>query len=142
LKKEKQVITVVLAISSDKVREGIQLLLEMEPDISIIGKADNGITAVNIVRMLQPNVLIMELMIGKVKDVKLIEQTGKLSPVTSVVVFSLYNAMAYVKEVLQAGAKGYVLKESLSNELIDAIRHVVAGNRYLSPSLSDADNER
>ena len=124
-------------MSSQKVMNGIQLLLEMEPDISIIGTATNGIEAVNIVRRLHPCILIMELMISQVRDIKLIRQTIKLSPETNIIVFSLYDAVAYVKEVFRAGAKGYVLKESQSYELTYAIRKVVTGQRYISPPLSD-----
>jgi two-component system response regulator NreC len=90
--------------------------------------------------MLHPDVLIMELMIGQMKDAKLIKQTVKLSPVTSVVIFSLYNALSYVKEVFHAGAKAYVLKESTSDELIHAIHKVVEGHRYVSKSVEGAGN--
>ena len=140
MKKEKHVITVVLAISSDKVREGIQLLLEMEPDISIVGNATNGIEAIDLVQMLRPNILIMELMIGQVGDIKIIKQTTKFSPNTNIIVFSLYDALAYVREVFHAGAKAYVLKESKSYELMSAIRKVADGQRYISPSLSDINS--
>ncbi|MEJ2738324.1 MAG: response regulator transcription factor [Dehalococcoidia bacterium] len=137
MKHEEQIITIVLAISSSKVMDGIQLLLEMEPDISIIGKATNGIEAMNIVQMIHPQVLIMELMIGQIRDIELIKQTIKLSPETNIIIFSLYDAASYMKEVFQAGAKAYVLKESQSYELTYAVRKVVAGQRYVSPPLSD-----
>jgi DNA-binding NarL/FixJ family response regulator len=137
LKNKEQIITVALAISSSKVMDGIQSLLEMEPDISIVGKATNGIEAKNIVKTLHPSVLIMELMIGQVRDVEFIKQTTKLSPETNIVVFSLYDALAYVKEVLSAGVKAYVLKASQSYELTHAIRKVITGQRYISPPLSD-----
>ena len=137
---KKQIITVVLAISNSNVGRGIQLLLETEPDISITGKATNGIEALRIVQMLHPEVMIMELMIGDIKDIALIKQTLRVSPDTGIIVFSLFNAVPYIKEVFQAGAKAYVLKESRSYELIHAIRHVIAGNIYLSPSLSDISN--
>jgi DNA-binding NarL/FixJ family response regulator len=140
LKNDKEIITIVLAISSGKVRQGIQLLLKMEPDISVVGEATNGIEAMSIVQMLHPDVLIMELMIGQMKDAELIKQTAKLSPVTGVVVFSLYNAPSYIKEVFQAGAKAYVLKESTPDELIYAIHQVVEGHRFVSKSIEGAGN--
>ncbi len=140
MEKETQATTIVVAISSKPVRQGIQSLLELEPDISVIGEATNGIEVMNIVTKLHPRVLIIELMIGGVNDLELIEEVSKLSPVTNVVVFSLYNAAAFIKEVFRAGAKAYVLKESPSYELIYAIRQAAAGHYYISPSLSDADS--
>ncbi len=134
---KREIITIVLAISNSKVRQGIQLLLETEPYLSVIGKATNGIEALNMVKALFPKIMIMELMIGDIKDIELIKRTLKVSPDTSVIVFSLYDAVPYINEVFQAGAKAYVLKESRSHELIYAIHQVVAGHRYLSPALSN-----
>ena len=139
-KANKEVITVVVANSNEMVRQGVRSLLEMEPDIRVVGEAEDGLKTVQIVQELHPKVLIIELMISGLSDIKLIKQVKKTSKTTNIVVFSMYDNAEYVKEAFKAGARAYVLKESTGPEIIQAVRRAATGRNYLSSSISDANS--
>jgi two-component system response regulator NreC len=130
-------ITVVLADDHHVVRQGLRALLETEPDIDIVGDVDNGLKAIEIVKRLQPNVFVVDLMMPGINGIEVTRQVKKLSPKTSVVILSMYGNESYVIEALRAGALAYVLKESTANELVAAIHEVAANHRYLSKTLSE-----
>jgi two-component system response regulator NreC len=130
-------ITVVLADDHHVVREGLRALINEEPDTNVVGDVDNGLEAIEMVKRLQPNVLVVDLMMPGINGIEVTRQIRKLSPKTSVVILSMYGNESYVIEALRAGAKAYVLKESTANELVTAIREVAANHRYLSKTLSE-----
>lgn len=129
-------ITVAIADDSASVRHNMCALLETESDLHVIGEAADILEAVRLVESLEPNVLVVDLTIGGMKGIEIIKQVGIRSPGTSVVVFSMHVNEAYVNESLRAGAKAYVVKESISGELIHAIREVATGHCYFSPPFS------
>ena len=129
-------ITVVLADDHNIVRQGIRALLDGETDISIIGEAVNGLKAVETVGRLQPDILVLDLMMGGVNGLEVTRRIRGYSEKTGIVILSMYGDKSYVVEALRCGAKAYVLKDSTADELVNAIRNVAAGKRYLSSTLS------
>lgn len=137
LKSNEQKISIMLADDHQIVRQGLRTLLEMEPDFKIIGEASNGLEAQSLLEKLQPDVLILDLMLGDINGLEVARFVKTHSPKTTVVVLSMYGNEGYVIEALRAGVKGYVLKESTATELVRAIREAMAGRRYLGSPLSE-----
>ncbi|MFW6150678.1 MAG: response regulator [Chloroflexota bacterium] len=129
--------TIVLADDHHVVRQGLKALLESEQDLSVVGEAGDGLEALKLVERVQPEVLVVDLMMGGVSGIEVARQTPRRSPRTAVVMLSMYNNEGYVLESLRAGAKAYVLKDSSAKDLVHAVRESVAGRRYLSPPLSE-----
>jgi two-component system response regulator NreC len=129
--------TIVLADDHHVVRQGLRSLLEAEPDFSVVSEAGDGLEAAQLVERLQPDVLVLDLMMPGLNGLEVTRQVSQRSPRTHVVILSMHPNEAYVLEALRAGAAAYVLKESTSAELVRAVREAVAGRRYLSPPLSE-----
>ncbi len=130
-------ITIVLADDHQIVRRGIRLLLEAEPDFSIIGEAGDGLDTIRIVEQLKPDILVLDLMMAGVNGLEVTRQISKSSPQTGVVILSMHSNESYVVEALQSGAKAYILKESTSEELVRAVREAATGRHYLSSPISE-----
>lgn len=130
-------IRVVLADDHPVLRQGLRSLLEREPDLSVIGEAGDGREALDQVRNLRPDVLVVDLMMPGLGGLEVVRQVRSQNRAPQVVVLSMYSNESYVQEALQAGARGYVLKKATSADLVSAIRTVAVGSRYLSPPLSE-----
>lgn len=129
-------ITIVLADDHRVVRDGVWRMLGAEPDLRVVGEAADGREALRLVERLQPDILVTDLMMGAMNGFEVAREVSKHSAATGVIILSTYGDEAYVAEALQAGARGYVLKEAASGELVRAIHEVAAGRSYLSPPLS------
>lgn len=129
--------TIVLADDHHVVRQGLRALLEAEADFSVVGEAADGLEVVGLVEHLKPNVLVLDLMMPSLNGLEVTRQVCQRSPKTRVVILSMYANEAYVLEALRNGAAAYVLKEASSSDLVQAVREVAAGRRYLSPPLSE-----
>jgi len=129
--------TIVLADDHQIVRQGLRALLEAEPDFSIVGEAADGLEVVPLVEDLQPDVLLLDLIMPGMNGLDIIRQVARRSPQTRVVILSMNADEAYVVDALRKGAVGYVLKDSSIDHLVNAVHGVVAGRRYLSPRLRD-----
>lgn len=127
---------VVLADDHHVVREGLRALLEAEPDITVVGEAADGLTTAHLVERLKPDVLVVDVMMPALNGLEVTRQVVRQSPDTRVIVLSMYSDESYVMEALKNGAAGYVLKSSTRSDLVQAIREVMAGQRYLSAPLS------
>jgi two-component system response regulator NreC len=130
-------IKIVLADDHQVVRKGLKALLSAEQDFSIIGEAGDGLETVKLVEQLQPDILILDLMMSGINGLEVTRQLNKKCPKTGIVILSMHSNEAYVLEALRSGAKAYILKESPPEELVRAIHDVAAGRRYLSSPLSD-----
>lgn len=130
-------ITIVLADDHHIVRQGLRLLLEKESDFLIVGEAADGFQAIDLVKELKPNILILDLMMPGINGIEVTLQAQKHSKETNIIILSMYSNEAYVLETLRKGASGYVLKSSTGKDLVHAVREVVSGRRYLSPPLSE-----
>lgn len=130
-------VTIVLADDHDVVRLGVRTLLEAEPDFRLVGEVANGLEVVAAVERLNPDVLVLDLMMPGLNGLEAMRQINKRFPRTAIVVLSMHANEAYVFEALRNGAKGYVLKGSSASELVEAVRAATAGRRFLSPPLSE-----
>jgi two-component system response regulator NreC len=120
------------------VRQSLKKLLELEKDFRVVGEAGEGLEAMQTIEQLQPDIVVVDLMMGGMNGIEVTRQIIKRSPKTGVVVLSMYGNEGYVYEALRAGAKAYVLKESTSDQLVKAIHEAVIGRRYLSPPISES----
>jgi DNA-binding NarL/FixJ family response regulator len=128
---------IILADDHPVVRHGVRSLLQAEPDFAVIGEASDGLETVQMVEKLQPEVLVVDLMIPGLNGLEVTRQVKQRVPQTRIVVLSMHANEPYVLEALKNGAAGYVLKDSSGTDLVHAIKQVVAGQRYLSPPLSE-----
>ncbi|MGI8813273.1 MAG: response regulator [Pyrinomonadaceae bacterium] len=131
------IISIVLADDHLIVRQGVRALLDAEPDFEVIGETGDGINAIDLVKKLTPDVLVLDLMMPGLNGLDVARQLSKQSPHTRIVVLSMHDDEGFVLEALSNGVSAYVLKDSGSADLIHAVREVSNGHRYLSPSLSD-----
>ncbi len=130
-------ITIVLADDHPIVRQGLRTVLEAEPDFSIVGEAADGHEAAAQALRLRPAVLILDLKMPKLDGLEVCRRVRDGSPHTRVLILSMHANAAYVTEAFRCGAAGYVLKDADTGNLIEAVRDVQAGGRYLSPQISD-----
>lgn len=128
---------ILLADDHNIVRQGLRALLQSEPHFHLVGEAGDGIEAVRLVERLKPDVLITDVMMPGLNGLEVTRQVTKSVPKTRVIILSMYTNDAYVFEAFKNGALGYVLKDSQASDLIQAVREVIAGKRYLSPPLSE-----
>ncbi|MBP7961193.1 MAG: response regulator transcription factor [Caldilineaceae bacterium] len=130
-------VSIVLADDHHVVRQGLRALLEAEPHFFVKGEAGDGLTALQLVENLRPDVLVLDLMMPGLNGLEVTRQATKLSPATKIIILSMHAGEAYVLEALRNGAYGYVLKDSGADELVEAIHTVMGGRRYLSSPLSE-----
>lgn len=118
------------------VRQGIKALLSDEPDMEIVGEADNGREALPLVDRLKPDVVLMDISMPGLNGIEAARQVHQRHPEVKIVILSMHANEEYVFQVLRAGASGYVLKQSDSSEVLTAIRAALAGGSFLSPPIS------
>lgn len=131
-------LTVFIADDHAIVREGLANLLGAQPDVSVIGTAADGLDTVRQVETLKPEVVVMDIAMPQMNGIEAAREIRRRVPTTRVVILSMHSSVEHVFHALEAGASGYVLKESAAREIIDAVRAVHAGRRYLSTRLAEA----
>ncbi len=132
-----EAIGIVLADSHDLTRRGMRSLLEAEPGFALLGEVSHGREALDAVEQLQPDVLIADFALPGLNGIDIARYVARHAPQTRVLLLSLQTSEAYVLEALRSGATGYALKQAAARDLVQAVRDVAAGRRYLSPSLSE-----
>ena len=130
-------IRILIAEDHLMVRSGIRALLEKSGDLNILGEASNGQEAVEMVEKLKPDVLIMDIMMPRLNGIQAAENIRKLRVSTHILLLSMYADESLVYQALQSGVKGYVLKSSVSDELLWAVQAVAKGKTYLSSQISE-----
>lgn len=130
-----ETITVVLADDHELVRDGIRLVLEAQPDIEVVAEAADGDAAARYVLGHKPTILVLDLSMPGTPSLELIPKVLETSPATSVIVLTMQNEPPFARQAFQAGAKGFVVKQSAASELVSAVRAVVAGGTYINPEL-------
>lgn len=118
-------------------REGLKSLLCANPDIEVVGEAEDGRQALRLANELSPNLILMDLSMPRMNGFEAIREIKKQQPEIKIIVLTVHNTEEYILMTLQSGADGYVLKDATHDELLMAISHVLKGKRYLSPSVSD-----
>ena len=127
-------IRLLLADDHPVVRVGLRTLLEIEPDLRVVGEAGDGAEAVRLVEQLCPDVVIMDISMPEMDGLEATRRVRAISPGTHVLILTVHAQERYLFPVLKAGASGYVLKSTIDTELIEAIRTVARGEAFLYPS--------
>ncbi len=130
-------VTVFLADDHGIVRDGLKALLQTRGTFRVVGEAGNGRAAVRETLRLHPEVVVMDIAMPELNGLEATEQIRAACPDTQVVILSVHGTCQHIARALQAGARGYLLKKSASDELVEAIRAVHAGRRYLSREVSE-----
>lgn len=130
-------IHILIAEDHLMVRAGIRALLEKAGDIHVIGEASNGQEAIEMTEALKPDVLIMDIMMPRMNGIQAAENIREMKLSTYILLLSMYSDEGFVQQALQYGVKGYVLKSSVSDELLQAVRTVAAGKTYFSGPISE-----
>ena len=131
-----QKITVLLADDHTVVRQGLRALLVAEEDIDIVGEAETGRQAVQLAKKLLPDVVVMDIAMPLLNGLEATRQITRDVPSSKVIILSSYSDDEYVNQLTEAGAIGYLIKQTAANDLLKAIREAHRGNAYFSPSIS------
>jgi len=131
-------IRILLADDHVMVRQGFRMILAAQPDMEIVGEAGNGREALELAEKLQPDVVVMDVAMPELNGIEATRRLAASSPRTRVLALSMYKDSVYVREILRAGARGYLLKDAIDRDLLAAVRAVAGGEGYLSPAVSEA----
>lgn len=127
---------VLLADDHATVRYGLKLMIDAEPDMKVVGEADDGAEAIRQVRDLSPDVIVMDISMPGMNGLAATRALKKMLPQSVIITLTRHTDEAYLQELLRAGASGYVLKRSAPTELLHAIRRTAAGGQYLDSTLT------
>jgi DNA-binding NarL/FixJ family response regulator len=129
-------IRVVLVDDHALVRQGFRLLLARHADIEVIGEASSGKEAVSMCVELKPDIVILDIAMPEMNGVEAARQIRQNAPSTNILALTMHKDAVYLREILRAGAKGYLLKDSIDRDLLEAVRAVARGEGFLSPAVS------
>jgi two-component system response regulator NreC len=131
-------IRIVLADDHAVVRQGFKMILAAQSDMDIVGEAGNGREAVELAESLKPDIVVMDVAMPELNGIEATRRLLASTPHARVVALSMHKDNVYVREILRAGARGYLLKDSVAADLVSAIRAVANGEGYISPAVSNA----
>ena len=129
-------ITVLLADDHQIVREGLRKILEAETNIEVVGEASTGRQAVTLAKKLTPDVIVMDIAMSLLNGIEATRQIIDSSPDANVLILSAHSDDAYIEKAMAMGASGFLVKQTSSHVLSDAIREIQKGNTYFSPSIA------
>ena len=127
---------ILLAEDHETIRDGLKLLVSSQPDMEVVGEADNGRVAVQLAQQFLPDVAVMDVSMPELNGLQATKKLKQQCPQVKVLALTRHKDGGYMQQLLQAGASGYVLKQSKSAELLRAIRAVAAGQTYLDPAIT------
>jgi DNA-binding NarL/FixJ family response regulator len=130
-------ISLLLVDDQNLIRQGLKALLELEPDLVVVGEAENGSIAIDRVKELQPNVVLMDIRMPVMDGVTATKQICSEFPNVNILVLTTFDDDTYVAAAIKNGAKGYLLKDTPSEEIANAIRAVSLGYTHLAPGMID-----
>ncbi len=131
-----QPITIVIAEDHALMREGTRRIIEQYPDLVVVGEADSGQQALELIQRLQPDVAILDIRMPEVSGIEVVRQIKVCCPHTKSLIFTAYDDDDYILALMDAGAAGYLLKTAKEKELIDSIRSVHLGESVLHPAIA------
>jgi len=129
-------IRVLLAEDHTIVRQGIAALLGTESDMEVVGEASNGLEAIELAKKLVPDVVLMDIGMQYLNGLEATREIKKVFPTMKVLALTMYDNEEWVFQILKAGASGYLIKDSAMTDLVSALRAIIQGDSYLSPSIS------
>jgi two-component system response regulator NreC len=129
-------IKIVIADDHTIFRSGLNMLLNSEPDITVVGEAEDGAVAVELAQKLSPDVILMDIGMPTLNGIEATEKIKELDPQIRILVLTMHRSDDYFFKMLEAGASGYILKGAETNELINAVRSVALGDVFLYPSMA------
>ena len=129
-------IRVLLADDHKLIRAGLRLVVDQQPDLSVVGEADDGRQAVELAKSLKPNVVVMDIGMPNLNGIEAARQIGEMGLAAAVVMLSMHSDESYVLRALSAGARAYLLKDSATTDLVQAIHAVAEGKSFFSPAVS------
>jgi DNA-binding NarL/FixJ family response regulator len=129
---------VLLADDHALVRQGFRRILEDEPDITVVGEAGGGAEAIELAQTLDPDVVVLDLGMPEINGLHAAIEIVRRRPDRKILMLSMHADAQYVRNALDAGVRGYILKNALETDLIGAVRTVAAGGTFVSPELADA----
>jgi two-component system, NarL family, response regulator NreC len=127
---------ILIADDHSIVREGLKSLIDKQKSMQVIGEAEDGQMAIDLTKELSPDIVIMDVSMPNLNGIEATREILRNKPETKIIILSMYTDKHIVKESLEAGAKGYILKSNLLEELLKAIKTVKANERYLSPRIT------
>ena len=133
---EMRKVRILLADDHNILRQGLRLLLEREPGFEVIGEAADGREAVERAEATKPDVAVLDIAMPNMSGIEAAQRISTLLPHAGIIILSMHSDEGYVLRVLKAGAKGYLLKDSAENDLIEAIKAVSKGKAFFSPEIS------
>ncbi len=129
-------ITVLLVDDHSLVRRGFRRMLEDDPGISVVGEAGDGIEAVRLACELQPNVVVMDCAMPELSGIEATRRILEKYPEAGILMLSMHSEETLVSQALEAGARGYVLKNAMDLDLVSAVKNIAAGKTVLDPQIS------
>jgi len=130
-------IRIVLADDHPIFLSGLRSLIQAERDLELAGEASNGIAALKLIRELQPHLAVVDISMPDMNGILLSRRLSDETPAVKVLVLTLHDDRSYLKQALDAGVRGYVLKRSAAENLVQAVRAVVTGGLYVDPSIAN-----
>ncbi len=127
---------ILLADDHKLMRSGLKALIEQQPDLTVVGEADDGRQALALAATLKPDLLVMDIGMPNLNGIEAAHQITQANPATAIVILSMHSDESYVLRALKAGAKGYLLKDSAESDLIRAVHAVAGGKSFFSPAVS------
>lgn len=128
-------IRILLADDHAVVRQGFRAILTQQADMAIIGEAGNGREVLSLAQELSPDVIVMDVAMPELNGIEATRRLSSTVPHARVLALSMHKDLVYVREMLKAGAKGYLLKDSVEKDLLEAVRAVARGGEYVSPAV-------
>jgi DNA-binding NarL/FixJ family response regulator len=129
-------IRVLLADDHKLIRAGLRLVVDQQPDLSVVGEADDGRQAVELAKSLKPNVVVMDIGMPNLNGIEAARQIREIRPDAAIVMLSMHADEGYVLRALGAGARAYLVKDSATTDLVQAIHAVAEGKSFFSPAVS------
>ena len=127
--------TIILVDDHELFRQGLQLLLETQPDFRVAGQAAGGQEALALAEKIHPDIIVLDMLMPGMNGLETIRALRERAPQSRIMVLSMSDEGVYVRKAMQEGAQAYILKDSSSEDLVAAVRSVLAGGQYLSPRL-------
>ncbi len=132
------IVRILVADDHTIVRQGLKLILSSQPDLQVVGEAANGREVAELADKLRPDLVLLDVAMPELNGIEATKRMMQTNPKIRILVLSMHKEAVYVREILKAGARGYLLKDVIDTELLNAVRSVARGDGYISPAVSGA----